>query len=99
MTAAATGTTWAWQIEHNGPWRWEIGDGLRDGYVALSGPTLADHGWSTVLRPGQSVESVPATVTVAGTLEDAVARLTGFRRAARVAHPDDRARGSSTTTT
>ncbi|UYG17573.1 alpha-galactosidase [Brachybacterium huguangmaarense] len=91
VTAAATGTTWAWQIEHNGPWRWEIGDGLRDGYVALSGPTLADHGWSTVLRPGQSVESVPATVTVAGTLEDAVARLTGFRRAARVAHPDDRA--------
>ena len=34
----------AWQIEHNGAWRWEIGEDTAGGYLALSGPTDADSG-------------------------------------------------------
>ncbi|MEU7694551.1 alpha-galactosidase [Microbispora hainanensis] len=59
-----SGRAWLWQIEHNGPWRWEIGE-RRDGvYVALLGPTDIDHQWHTVLAPGESFTTVPASVTV-----------------------------------
>jgi len=80
---------WAWQIEHNGAWRWEVGEDSVDGYLALSGPTDADHGFTQVLRTGECFETVPATVTVAADFTIAVGQLTEFRRAARRDHPDN----------
>ena len=42
----------AWQIEHNGAWRWEIGEDTDGGYYSLSGPTDADHAWTAAARAG-----------------------------------------------
>jgi alpha-galactosidase len=100
-----TGHAWLWQIEHNGAWHWQVGehsstsgehrgrqaraDGAPRGYVALLGPTDAEHHWRLVLEPGESFETVPAAVALSGDgLEGAVARLTRYRRAARRGHPD-----------
>jgi alpha-galactosidase len=85
------GLAFAWQIEHNGAWRWELGEDLLGGYFTLSGPTDMDSSWTRVLRPGESFTSVPATVTVGGDFTEAVAALTDFRRAARRPHPDNAA--------
>ncbi|MFZ2056903.1 MAG: hypothetical protein WAV54_05805 [Acidimicrobiales bacterium] len=50
-----TGHAWVWQIEHNGGWHWQVGehtgrdasghdgDGPTDPYLALLGPTDAEH--------------------------------------------------------
>ncbi|HEY5121734.1 MAG TPA: hypothetical protein VII84_09185, partial [Acidimicrobiales bacterium] len=81
--------TWAWQIEHNGAWRWEVGEDSVDGYLALSGPTEGDHGFTQVLRTGDSFETVPVTFTVAADFTAAIGRLTEYRRAARRKHPDN----------
>lgn len=82
---------WVWEIEHNGGWRWEIGEDHADGYFALSGPTDADHQWVEVLDPGDSFEAVPVTIAVASDFTGAIAELTQYRRSARRAHPDNRA--------
>ncbi len=88
---AEAGLAWAWQIEHNGGWRYELGEDTVDGYVALSGPTDNDHAWLKVLAAGDSFESVPVTLTVASDLGGALANLTGHRRARRRPHPDNAA--------
>ena len=80
-----------WQVEHNGPWRWEIGEDTDGGYVSLSGPTDTDAAWTRVLRPGDSFTTVPVTVAVGTGFEDALAALTDFRRAARRRHVDNAA--------
>ena len=87
----AADVTWAWQIEHNGAWRYELGEDTVDGYLALGGPTDIDHQWLKVLRPGESFESVPVAVTVASDAGGAFAHLTRHRRARRRPHPDNAA--------
>lgn len=82
------GTTVAWQVEHNGPWRWEIGEAVEGPYLALSGPTDIDHQFAAVLDPGEEFRTVPATLTVGADVDAAVAALTAHRRAAWRAHPD-----------
>jgi alpha-galactosidase len=89
--ALTEGLAFAWQIEHNGAWRWELGEDLRGAYFSLAGPTDADAAWTKVLAPGQSFTTVPATVAVGSDFTDAVAALTNFRRAARRPHPDNAA--------
>ena len=88
---AAAHVVWAWQVEHNGAWRYELGGDTVDGYLALSGPTDLDHQWLKVLRPGEAFASAPVAVTVAGDFTGAVAHLTAHRRATRRPHPDDAA--------
>jgi len=84
-----SGQTWLWQIEHNGPWRWEVGERLDGVYVALLGPTDLDHQWHQRLEPGASFTTVPASVAVSGDgLTGAVAALTAHRRALVRPHPD-----------
>ena len=91
-----TGYTLLWQIEHNGAWHWQVGEHLGMGpslsYVSLLGPTDIDHHWHLTLGPGESFESVPASIAVTGDgLDDAAARLTRYRRAIRREHDDLRA--------
>jgi alpha-galactosidase len=88
---ARAGAAWAWQIEHNGGWRYELGEDTADGYLALGGPTDNDHQWLKVLQPGDSFTSVPVTVTLASDLGGALADLTRHRRARRRPHPDNAA--------
>ncbi len=89
---------WHWQVgEHTGR------DGDQPGaigprtsgdvaaYVALLGPTDAEHQCRLVLEPGQSFETVPAAVALSGDgFEGALARMTEYRRAARRPHDDHR---------
>jgi len=94
-----TGHAWVWQIEHNGGWHWQVGehtgrdasaqDGSKptDAYLALLGPTDAEHHWRFVLRPGESFETVPVAVALSnGGFVAAMARLTDYRRAIRRPH-------------
>lgn len=84
-----TGETWMWQIEHNGAWRWEVGERLEGAYVALLGPTDIDHQWSQELQPGESFVTVPVSIAVSGDgVEGAAGALTAHRRAIRRPHSD-----------
>ncbi|MFE5336103.1 alpha-galactosidase [Isoptericola sp. NPDC056573] len=79
----------AWQVEHPGPWRTELGVRLggddREALVlGLLGPTDADHAWLRSLRPGEEFVSVPVSVAWAdGDWQAAVGELTRHRRADR----------------
>ncbi|EXK46427.1 alpha-galactosidase [Fusarium oxysporum f. sp. lycopersici 4287] len=80
--------TWAWQIEHNGSWRWEIGDYKDSIYVAAGGPTKADHDWRHTLHPGDSFTTPPVSLTrVSGCFQDAIRALNEYRR--RIIRPHD----------
>jgi alpha-galactosidase len=87
-----TARSWAWQVEHNGAWRWEIGeygDGL---YVAAGGPNDVDHQWQQVLDPGEGFESVPVGLVLSGDgIDGAAAALTRYRRLIVRDHPDRQA--------
>ncbi|MGW7680808.1 hypothetical protein ACWGID_08740, partial [Kribbella sp. NPDC054772] len=70
-----------WQIEHNGPWHYELGETARGGYLFLSGPTDLEHQWSVEVTADTPFTSVPVSL-VAGTDVDSVfAALTRQRRA------------------
>ena len=75
------GLTWMFQIEHNGAWIWEVGEDLRDGYFALSGPTWRHHGWAKVLGRDDRFTSVPVSVTLCSSCEAATSAMTLYRRA------------------
>ncbi|WP_112248914.1 glycoside hydrolase family 36 protein [Kribbella monticola] len=78
-----------WQIEHNGPWHYELGESLRGGYLLLSGPTDQEHQWSFELSADKPFTTVPVSL-VAGTDRDSVfAALTRQRRAIRQRRPAD----------
>ncbi|GAA4491689.1 glycoside hydrolase family 36 protein [Microbacterium panaciterrae] len=85
------GAAWAWQVEHNGAWRWEIGEDTAGGYVALSGPTDTDHQWTQTLHPGASFSTVPVAIALADDVTAAIAQLTAYRRSTRRPHPDNAA--------
>ncbi|MEV4264336.1 alpha-galactosidase [Kribbella sp. NPDC049584] len=79
------GTSYAlgWQIEHNGPWHYELGENRRGGYLLLSGPTSQEHQWTLRLTADETFTTVPVSL-VAGTDRDSVfAALTRQRRAVR----------------
>jgi len=88
---STAGLTWLWEIEHNGPWRWEIGEHVSDCYFALSGPTDRDHQWSVSLEPGDTFTTVPATVALGRDLPTAVAAMTAARRRNRLPHAENTA--------
>jgi alpha-galactosidase len=90
-TGVVTGPGYAlaWQIEHHGAWRWEVGEDRGTVALTLFGPTDRDHQWVEVLSPGQSFRTVPVTVAAGRDLEDAIGSLTRYRRAARRPHPDN----------
>lgn len=87
----SAGVAWLWQVEHNGAWRWEIGEEVGGGSVTLSGPTDDDHNWTRSLAPGESFETVPVTVSLGTDLDGAAGELTRNRRARRRPHADNEA--------
>ncbi|MDA8290726.1 MAG: alpha-galactosidase [Actinomycetota bacterium] len=101
-SVGAEDVSFAWQVEHNGPWHWQVGEfSARDprdagtkasgtgAYLAALGPTREEHDFSARLAPGEVFESVPATIGVSRRgLAGSFAALTAYRRAARRPHPD-----------
>jgi alpha-galactosidase len=84
-----TGRAWLWQIEHNGAWRWEVGERTEGAYLALLGPTDIDHQWQQRLQPGESFTTVPVSVAVSESgVDGAVAALTAHRRELLRPHVD-----------
>ena len=83
----ATGRALAWQVEHNGAWRWEVDGrwmGLDEVAVIIGGPNDLDHHWTIRLGPGEAFATVPASVAVSRDgWQGAVAALTAHRRASR----------------
>jgi len=79
----------AWQLEHNGPWRWDLAEQPGGLALTLSGPTDADHQWLAVLRPGETFCTVPATVALGLGWQAALGEVTKHRRLARRPHPDN----------
>ena len=96
--AGTTGRALAWQVEHNGAWRAELAERVGrtergELVLGLLGPTDADHQWLTVLAPGGSFTSVPASVAFSDAgWQGAVQELTRHRRLLRTgpAEPDGR---------
>ncbi|GIJ30300.1 hypothetical protein Vqi01_54620 [Micromonospora qiuiae] len=84
-----TGRAWCWQIEHNGSWRWEVGERQAGLYLAATGPNDADHQWRHVLAPGAHFTSVPVGIAVSDEgLDGAAAAITRYRRQIVRPHPD-----------
>ena len=84
-----SGDAWLWQVEHNGAWRWEIGERRDGAYLALLGPTDIDHQWQHTLAPGESFTTVPVSLAVSDQeLAGAAAALTAHRRTLVRPHPD-----------
>jgi alpha-galactosidase len=98
--AGTSGRALAWEVEHNGAWRAEVGErvgaapaGRGELVLGLLGPTDADHQWLTVLGPGESFTSVPASVAFSDAgWQGAVQELTRHRRLLRTgpAEPEGR---------
>lgn len=83
-----TGHAIVWQMEVNGPWRWEIDPQLErpDWFtLVLQGPDDLHHSWLKALAPGQGFESVPVSLAFSDDgLDAAVGELTHHRRASRI---------------
>ena len=90
LSDAARGVSWAWQIEHNGSWQWELGDLRTAVYVTAAGPNDQEHQWHKVLAPGESFDTVPVAVAaVVGGVADTFGPLTSYRRRIRRPHRDN----------
>ncbi len=82
---------WLWQIESPAGWRWDLGERAHGTYLALNGPTDAEHQWRVRLAPGEESGTVPAALALGRGdcgLDDAMGALTSYRRATRRPHPD-----------
>ncbi len=71
------------QIENNGSWHLEIGDCIGQVYLAASGPELLDNSWLKILKPGETFESVHATLSFAEDFEGTIQEITKARRIMR----------------
>jgi alpha-galactosidase len=89
LTDRASGRALLWQIEHNGAWRWQLSERPGGLCLTLCGPTEPEHEWRLRLEPGGQFTTVPVAVASSGHgFEDAVARMTRYRRLLRRLHPD-----------
>ncbi|WP_425473573.1 alpha-galactosidase [Streptomyces tailanensis] len=88
LTERGGDRAWLWQIESPAGWRWDLGERAHGTYLALNGPTDAEHQWRVRLAPGEEFTTVPAALALGSGLDDAMGALTAYRRAVRRPHPD-----------
>lgn len=85
-----TGEVFYFEIDHSGSWNIEYGSDVGENlYVALLGPNDESFWWKN-LKPGESMQTVPAAFGVClGGENEAIANLTRYRRAIRRPNRDD----------
>ncbi|WP_307179796.1 alpha-galactosidase [Streptomyces africanus] len=88
LTERGGGRAWAWQVESPAGWRWDVGEHAHGGYLALNGPTDAEHQWRVRLAPGEEFTTVYGALALGSGLDAAIGALTSYRRAIRRPHPD-----------
>ncbi|MFG3719300.1 glycoside hydrolase family 36 protein [Streptomyces massasporeus] len=88
LTERDGGRAWAWQVESPAGWRWDLGERAHGTYLALNGPTDAEHQWRIRLAPGEEFTTVPGALALGPDLDTALGALTSYRRAVRRPHPD-----------
>ncbi|MEU9187543.1 alpha-galactosidase [Streptomyces sp. NPDC048484] len=88
LTERGGGRAWLWQVESPAGWRWDLGERHHGTYLALNGPTDAEHQWRVRLEPGTEFTTVPGVLALGSGLDDAFGALTSYRRAVRRPHPD-----------
>lgn len=88
LTDRGSGRTWLWQIESPAGWRWDLGERAHGTYLALNGPTDAEHQWRIRLAPGEEFTTVPGVLALGSGFDAAMGALTSYRRALRRPHPD-----------
>ncbi len=88
LTDRTDNRTWLWQIESAAAWCWDTGEIGQGAYVALGGPTDADHHWRQRLAPGGQFTTEVAALALGDGFEGALAALTAYRRTLRRPHPD-----------
>ncbi|UJV46521.1 alpha-galactosidase [Streptomyces sp. AMCC400023] len=92
LTERGGDRAWVWQVESPAGWRWDLGEREHGTYLALNGPTDAEHQWRVRLAPGDTFTTVTAALALGARrgagLDDAWAALTAYRRAVRRPHPD-----------
>jgi alpha-galactosidase len=87
---ADTGEAWAWQVESNAAWHWDLGDSGPGFVLDLGGPDHDRGEWEVVLAPGESFRTLPVAVAFSATgLDHAFGLLTGHRRAIRRPNADN----------
>jgi alpha-galactosidase len=87
-TARDSGHAWVWQVESPAGWRWDLGERHHGTYLALNGPTDAEHQWRVRLAPGAEFTTTPGVLALGSGLDDAFGELTAYRRTVRRPHPD-----------
>ncbi|MES5820265.1 alpha-galactosidase [Streptomyces sp. RG80] len=88
LTDRGDGRTWLWQVESPAGWRWDLGERARGTYLALNGPTDAEHQWRDRLEPEAEFTTVPGVLALGADFDAAMGALTSYRRAVRRPHPD-----------
>jgi alpha-galactosidase len=88
LTERDGGRAWAWQVESPAGWRWDLGERAHGTYLALNGPTDAEHQWRIRLEPGEEFTTVPGALALGPDLDAALGALTSYRREIRRPHPD-----------
>ncbi|MFJ4621852.1 alpha-galactosidase [Streptomyces sp. NPDC088812] len=88
LTERGGGRTWLWQVESPAGWRWDLGERAHGTYLALNGPTDAEHQWRVRLTPGAEFTTVSGVLALGSGFDGAMAALTAYRRAVRRPHPD-----------
>ncbi|MDD3213916.1 MAG: alpha-galactosidase [Eubacteriales bacterium] len=83
------GRTMAWQLETAGSWNWELSDSEGWLYLALSGPSAQENGFTEMLRPGETFVSVPCAIAFGGNFEESIQALTRYRRRIRRPNQDN----------
>ena len=70
------------QIESNGSWYWEIGEGVGCKlYLSVGGGNFASNGWKKRLAPQQSYASPKAALALGKSLNEVLQKMTLYRRA------------------
>ncbi|GAB2848196.1 hypothetical protein GCM10027074_13670 [Streptomyces deserti] len=88
LTERGGDRAWVWQVESPAGWRWDLGEHAHGTYLAVNGPTDAEHQWRVRLAPGEEFTTVPAALALGPGLDEALGALTSYRRAVRRPHPD-----------